>query len=78
MRTLFLVPFLGLFASLLAAQSPGRDTTRKVFVVPGERHGPSVFPLVDYPEVRPLAEGQLDWKHYHSSTEIEMWMKRRS
>jgi hypothetical protein len=78
MRTLFLVPFLGLFASLLAAQSPGRDTTRKVFVVPGERHGPSVFPLVDYPEVRPLAEGQLDWKHYHSSTEIEMWMKRWS
>lgn len=78
MRRILLVPLLGLFAPFLAAQSPGRDTARKVFVVPGERHGPSVFPLVDYPEVRPLAEGQLDWKHYHSSAEIEMWMKRWS
>jgi len=69
---------LGLLAPSLAAQAPARDTARKVLLVPGERHGPSVFPLVDYPETRPLVAGQLDWKHYHSTEEIEMWMKKWS
>jgi hypothetical protein len=69
---------LGHFAPSLAAQAPARDTTRKVHLVPGERHGPSVFPLVDYPETRPLVAGQLDWKHYHSTAEIETWMKKWS
>ena len=69
---------IGLFASSLAAQAPARDTARKVHLVPGERHGPSVFPLVDYPETRPLVAGQIDWKHYHSTVEIETWMKKWS
>jgi hypothetical protein len=79
MRHLLWGPLLlGLFAPSLAAQAPARDTARKVHLVPGERHGPSVFPLVDYPETRPLVAGQLDWKHYHSTTEIETWMKEWS
>ena len=53
-----------------------RDTARKVLVIPGQRHGPSAFPLVDYPETRPLVQGQLDWKHYHTSAEIESWMRK--
>ena len=67
---------LGVLAPVLPAQNPGRDTARKVLLIPGERHGPSTFPLVDYPETRPLVPGQLDWKHYHSSAEIEQWMKK--
>lgn len=47
-----------------------------VHVVPGERHGTSVFQRVDYAEVKPLVPGQLDWKHYHSSAEIEDFMRR--
>ncbi|MFN2397612.1 MAG: M14 family metallopeptidase [Gemmatimonadaceae bacterium] len=58
---------------------PANDTAAgaaRVFVVAGARAGPSVFPLTNYPEIKPLNEGELDWKHYHTSSEIEMWMKR--
>lgn len=48
----------------------------KVLVVPGERHGTSVFPLTNYPEVQPLVPGQVDWKHYHTSAEIEEFMRK--
>jgi hypothetical protein len=47
-----------------------------VYVVPGERAGPSVFPLTNYPEVQPREAGKLDWQHYHTSAEIEMWMRK--
>ena len=63
----------------LPGQQPSaatRDTARKVFVVAGERAGPSTFPIVDYPELRPLVPDQIDWKHYHSSHEIEAFMRR--
>ncbi|MFN2564475.1 MAG: M14 family zinc carboxypeptidase, partial [Gemmatimonadaceae bacterium] len=53
-----------------------RDTTKKVLVVAGERAGPSVFPLTDYAEVKPLVPGQIDWKHYHTSAEIEAFMRQ--
>ncbi len=59
---------------LLPAQRA--DTARKVFVVPGDRHGPSVFPLVDYAETRPVVAGEMDFRHYHTSAEIEEWMQR--
>ena len=71
---------LALLAALLV---PGRlfaqgstDSVRKVLVVPGERAGPSVFPLTNYPEVQPREAGKLDWQHYHTSEEIEMWMRK--
>lgn len=53
-----------------------RDTVRRVLVVPGERTGTSIFPLVDYPETRPLVPGQMDFRHYHTSAEVEEWMRR--
>jgi hypothetical protein len=62
-------------SSPVSAQSTG-DTTKKVLVVPGERAGPSVFPLTNYPEVQPREPGTLDWQHYHTSAEIEMWMRK--
>ncbi len=51
------------------------DTGRKVHVVPGTRAGPSIFPLVNYKEVQPRVAGELDWQHYHTSEEIEGWMR---
>jgi len=78
MRPLLL---LVLAASPLAAQrgfqpDTPRDTVRHVHVVPGLRHGPSAFPLTSYKETQPLVAGELDWKHYHTSAEIEMWMQK--
>ena len=58
------------------ASDPPRDTTRKVLVVPGQRAGASVFPLTNYPETKPLVAGQIDWKHYHTSAEIEEFMHK--
>ncbi|HYC52918.1 MAG TPA: M14 family metallopeptidase [Gemmatimonadaceae bacterium] len=58
-----------------SAQQAPRDTTRKMFVVPGSRAGTSVFPLVNYPETKPLVWGQIDWKHYHTNDEINHFMR---
>ena len=67
-------------AARLQAQSPGaeppRDTARKFLVVAGQRAGPSVFPLTNYAETKPLVHGQIDWKHYHTSAEIEEFMHK--
>ena len=54
----------------------GADSARKVLVIPGQRDGSSVFPLSNYKEVKPLVEGQMDFKHYHTSAEIEWWMQK--
>jgi hypothetical protein len=56
----------------------GGGPNRNVLVVPGERHGTSVFALTNYPEVQPLVPGQIDWKHYHTSAEIEEFMQKWS
>jgi hypothetical protein len=59
-----------------AGSEAARDTSRKVLVVPGQRAGTSVFPLTNYAETKPLVAGQIDWKHYHTSAEIEEFMQR--
>jgi hypothetical protein len=72
MRRLYLlIPSLFLLAGAEAAQSQrggggrgagdGGGPNRNVLVVPGERHGTSVFALTNYPEVMPLVPGQIDW-----------------
>ena len=50
---------------------PMPDTTKRMFVVPGERHGPSAFPMTHYEQVRPKQPGVMDFEHYHTSEEIE-------
>ncbi|HEX5830772.1 MAG TPA: M14 family metallopeptidase, partial [Gemmatimonadaceae bacterium] len=78
---------LPLLAAAIIAASPvvadaqqrpaaGDSSRPKVLRIAGERAGPSVFPLTDYPEVRPKVPGQLDWQHYHTSREIEEWMRK--
>lgn len=82
------VALASIVSTALPAQQPGAGrggrgggagqeaSAPKVLVVPGERHGTSVFPLTNYPEVQPLVPGQLDWKHYHTSAEIEEFMRQ--
>jgi len=41
-----------------------------MYTVAGERHGVSFFPLIDYPETKPKAEGEMDFAHYHKYAEI--------
>ena len=66
------------------AQAPAAETARdtatarKVLVVPGQRAGTSVFPLTNYVETKPLVAGQIDWKHYHTSAEIDEFMHKRA
>jgi len=79
---------LGLLAAALclaASPSPAqrgapRDAAPsgppKVLVVPGVRAGPSAFLLANYPEMKPLVPGQMDFKHYHTSAEIGEWMRK--
>jgi len=79
---------LGFLAALLvAAASPavaqrgaprndGPSGPPKVLIVPGVRAGTSAFALANYPEMKPLVAGQMDFKHYHTSAEIEDWMRK--
>jgi hypothetical protein len=51
---------------------PSGDTYR----VAGERDGASELPLVRYPQLRPKRPGAMDFAHYHSSREMEWWMRK--
>jgi hypothetical protein len=74
MRKLVAAAILAL--SPLSLSSQRADSARKVLVIPGERAGPSVFALTNYPEVQPREAGKMDWQHYHTSEEIETWMRK--
>lgn len=63
-------------ASAQPTRESSRDTTRKVHIVPGQRDGLSMFPLVNYPEVQPKQPGVMDFLHYHTTQEINYWMQR--
>ena len=55
-------------------------TPRPMHVVGGLRHGMSAFPKVDYPQLKPLVTGQVDFKHYHGLEEanalLRTWAKQ--
>ncbi|MDQ8153236.1 MAG: M14 family metallopeptidase [Gemmatimonadota bacterium] len=57
-------------------RNEGPSGPPKVLIVPGQRAGTSAFPLVNYEQVKPLVAGQMDFKHYHTSVEIEEWMRK--
>jgi len=42
----------------------------------GFRHGPNYFPLSNYEETKPLREGVMDFKHYHTYFEMVQWFKK--
>ena len=74
-----LLAAFALTGTRLEAQRGGgapADTTRRVLVVPGQRDGTSTFPLTNYKQVQPLVAGQMDFRHYHTSAEVETWMRK--
>jgi hypothetical protein len=44
--------------------------------VGGIRDGVSIFPVVDYPQMKPLEPGKLDFQHYHSLEEATAFLQR--
>jgi len=55
---------------------PAPPASERVLAVPGKSDGQRTFPLTNYPETKPLVAGQMDFKHYHTSAEVEWWMKK--
>lgn len=77
---IFLLTVAVLCANELLAQRPSprasADTATRVLVIPGERAGPSVFPLTNYAEMQPLVPGEMDWQHYKTTAEMNDWLHR--
>ena len=40
------------------------------------RHGASFFPRSNYPETKPLIDGEIDFKHYHTYDEVIYFLKK--
>jgi len=69
--------FVFSFQTDIQAQNQGEQAEEsKYWTVEGYRHGPSFFPRSFYKETQPLQEGALDFKHYHTYTEMVMWFKK--
>lgn len=71
-RIAFALPFVFALGAVLAAQTPQR-TYR---VGGGARDGASSFPRVEYPQVKPLKEGEVDFQHYHTYEEATALLKK--
>jgi hypothetical protein len=61
---------------MLAQDRSEQEEESKFFTVAGYRHGPSFFPRSFYEETKPLNQGVLDFKHYHTYTEMVWWFKK--
>jgi len=75
---------LGVCGALLTAQEGRREgregppaRVTPVHRVAGVRDGVSVFPKVDYAQLKPVKAGEVDFTHYHSYEEtaslLKMW-----
>ncbi len=57
------------------AGDQGEEEKPKPYTVAGYRHGVSFFDPADYSETRPLKEGELDFRHYHTYEEVVSFLK---
>lgn len=65
------------FLFLLALWGINKEKNQsRMYFVAGDRHGPSSFPIVDYPETRPLVKGEMDFNHYHKDEEILFFLRK--
>jgi hypothetical protein len=66
-------------AALLAQgpppQAPAGAKPQAMHRIGGVRDGVSAFPRVDYPQLKPLAPGQIDFSHFHSYEETVSLMR---
>jgi hypothetical protein len=65
--------FTLLFSIAILGQQP---SAAKNYILKGERHGVSYFPLVKLPQVEYTAGDSLKFNKYHSADVIITWMKR--
>ena len=70
-RTLFTLGAVVVAGSMIAAQAP-----KHYQVGGGHRDGVSSFPRVDYPQVKPLKDGELDFQHFHTYEEATALLKK--
>ena len=79
-RLVLFVCLLGGLLLMTSAQERGfqRQPAQptKAFIVGGVRHGATFFPRSNYPEIKPLKEGELDFKHYHTYDEVNFFLKK--
>jgi len=57
-------------------QEPPPQKKEKFWTVKGYRHGPSYFLKTYYEEIKPLKEGEFDFKHYHTNHEMEYFFRK--
>jgi len=76
--TAILSAFLALAVTVVAAEAEKESGEEKVksYTVAGYRHGISFFKPADYDETKPLKEGELDFKHYHTYDEVVSFLKK--
>ena len=68
---------IAIFFSLAPAQEQSQaEKESKYWTVAGYRHGPSFFQRSFYEETKPLQTGIMDFKHYHTYTEMIWWFKQ--
>ena len=68
---------LVVFSSVCFAQkSDSKKEESKIYTVKGYRHGISFFEKTFYPETKPVKDGELDFKHYHTYDEVVFFLKK--
>lgn len=67
------IAMMGDMQAQVQAPKAGQPTHH---VVAGYRHGPSAFKRNFLTEITPLQEGVMDFKHYHTYTEIVAFLKQ--
>ena len=66
---------VGFGAQPQSESGAGEEKAAETYRVGGKRDGPSFFPRVHYPEVKPLKEGELDFEHYPTYGEIHGFLQ---
>jgi len=77
--TSILLVFVSIFVwSVLsfAQEEDSKKKESKIYTVKGYRHGVSYFKKTFYKEAKPLKEGVMDFKHYHTYTEVNYFLKK--
>ncbi len=64
------------FCLIYAQDQSEEQKESKYWTIEGFRHGPSFFPKSFYNAIKPLQEGVMDYKHYHTYTEMIWWFKK--
>ena len=60
----------------IAQNTDSNEDNSDFHTMKGFRHGISFFKKTHYQETKPLKEGELDFKHYHTNDEIVYFLKK--